>query len=123
MKYVMVIDDSSVMRKSVEMVVRNAGHTVELAENGKEALEKIDALRASGDTVALCITDVNMPVMSGLQFLREFRKTERFTPVLVLTTEYDEGKLKEGREAGASGWLQKPFKHDELLNAITRVIG
>lgn len=123
MKYVMVIDDSSVMRKSVEIVVRNAGHNVEFAENGQEALAKIGALRSSGSNVALCITDVNMPVMTGMQFLREFRKSDRFTPVLMLTTESDDDKVKEGRDAGASGWLQKPFKHEELLNAITRVIG
>lgn len=122
MKYVMVIDDSPTIRVSVEYALKNLGHPIRQAENGTDAIQKIGAYSASGDSVMLCICDVNMPVMDGITFIREFRKTDSFTPILVLTTESENEKIKEGREAGASGWVIKPFEPAELGRVVEKLI-
>lgn len=122
MNYVMIIDDSPTIRTSVEYVVKKMGREVRQAENGAEALKRIGEIKTGGDDVALCIVDVNMPVMDGITFIREFRKEDRFTPVLVLTTESDPARVEAGRSAGASGWIVKPFKEDEMKNTIEKLI-
>jgi len=122
MNYIMVIDDSPTIRTSVEYVVKKMGREVRQAENGSDALQKIGQIKEGGDDVALCIVDVNMPVMDGITFIREFRKEDRFTPVLVLTTESDPAKVEAGRSAGASGWIVKPFKEDDMKNTIEKLI-
>ncbi len=122
MKYVMVIDDSPTIRTSVEYVVKKMGHDVRQAENGAEALDRIGEIKKEGNDVALCIVDINMPVMDGITFIREFRKEDRFTPVLVLTTESSPGMVDAGRTAGASGWIVKPFKEDQMKNTIDKLI-
>ena len=122
MKQIMVIDDSPTIRTSVEFTVKKLGHTVKQAENGADALEKISDIKKNGDDVVLCIVDVNMPVMDGITFVKEFRKTDKFTPVLVLTTESEESKIKEGKSAGASGWLIKPFRTEDLVGVVEKLI-
>ena len=122
MKYIMTIDDSSTVRASVEFTLKDIGHKVMHAENGSEALQKIDDIKGAGDDVALCIVDVNMPVMDGITFVKEFRKTDRFTPILMLTTESEESKIKGGKEAGASGWLVKPFQSEQLVGVVEKLI-
>ena len=122
MKYLMTIDDSLTVRKSVEFTLKDLGYDVMQAENGAEALQKIDEIKGSGDDVALCIVDVNMPIMDGITFVKEFRKTDRFTPILMLTTESEESKIKSGKEAGASGWLVKPFESEQLISVVQKLI-
>lgn len=122
MKYIMVVDDSPTIRTSVEYTIKNEGHAIEQAENGADALEKIRGLHESGDEIALCIVDVNMPVMDGITFVKEFRTVDRFTPILILTTESEEDKIKAGREAGASGWIVKPFKPEGLVEVVNKLI-
>ncbi|HOO72508.1 MAG TPA: response regulator [Spirochaetota bacterium] len=120
--YIMVIDDSPTIRASVEISVKSLGIPVKQAENGIDALNKIKGIKDSGDDVALCVCDINMPQMDGISFIKEFRKTDKFTPVVVLTTESEESRIQEGKDAGAAGWLIKPFKPEQLLSVIERFI-
>ena len=122
MKHIMVIDDSLTMRTSIEYTIKPLGYAITQAENGSVALEKIKSIQSSGEDIALCISDVNMPVMDGITFIKEFRKFDRFTPVLVLTTESEDNMINQGKEAGASGWLIKPFQPKELLDTVGKFI-
>ncbi len=122
MKHVMVIDDSVTIRTSVEYALQGLGFSLEQAENGAVGLEKVKELKNKGKDVALCIVDVNMPVMDGITFISKFREIDKFTPVLVLTTETEEKKIQAGRSAGASGWIVKPFKNEEMIKVIRRLV-
>lgn len=122
MKYIFLVDDSITIRTSIQYTVKKLGWEVQEAENGSDALKKIEELKRTGHEIALYITDVNMPVMDGITFVKELRKKDRFTPVLFLTTESDNGKIQAGKEAGASGWLIKPFKSEQLINVVNRLI-
>ena len=121
-KYIMVIDDSPTIRVSVEFALKQLGQAIQHAENGVDALEKIKSRKGGGDEVSLCIVDVNMPQMDGISFIKNFRKDDKFTPIVVLTTESEENKIQEGKNAGASGWIVKPFQPAELLGVVQRFI-
>ena len=115
---VLTVDDSKTMRDMVAFTLKQAGFEVKMAEDGN------DALVVLGDEAVDCIvTDLNMPGMDGLQLIRELRAhpVHRVTPILMLTTESDEAKKQEGRDAGATGWLVKPFNPDKLIHTINRV--
>ncbi len=122
MKHIVVIDDSVTIRMSVEYALHGLGFSLEQAENGKVGLAKVKELKEKGKDVALCIVDVNMPEMDGITFIGEFRKIDRFTPVLVLTTENEEKKIQAGKTAGASGWIVKPFKNEDMANVVRRLV-
>ncbi|MBN1495948.1 MAG: response regulator [Spirochaetes bacterium] len=122
MKHIMIIDDSPTIRTSVEYALMGLGYPIANAENGSDALKKIAAIKGKGDDVALCIVDVNMPVMDGITFIGEFRKDDKFTPVLVLTTESEEQKIRAGKEAGASGWIVKPFSNQDMVKVVQRLV-
>jgi two-component system chemotaxis response regulator CheY len=119
---ILIIDDSPTIRISVEFALKGLGLGVIQAENGVDALNKVKTARDKGDEIALCICDINMPQMDGITFINEFRKQDRFTPVIVLTTESEEGKIQEGKKAGASGWIVKPFQPAELLSVAERFV-
>ncbi|HOP29326.1 MAG TPA: response regulator [Spirochaetota bacterium] len=121
-KYIMVIDDSPTIRVSVEMALKQLGLVIKQAENGQDALDKIGQIKAEGSEIAICISDINMPVMNGLEFIAEFRKVDKFTPVVVLTTEAEKDIIQKGKEAGASGWIIKPFQAEDLLNVVKRFV-
>jgi two-component system chemotaxis response regulator CheY len=120
MANILAVDDSASMRQMVSFTLKAAGHTVTDAADGKQALDI-----AKTRSFDLVLTDVNMPVMDGLTLTRELRALPafKFTPVLVLTTEAGMDKKQEGRAAGATGWLVKPFKPDQLLATIKKVLG
>lgn len=122
MRYILAIDDSPTIRISVEFSVKNLGIPVMQAENGVDALAKIKTIKSRGDDVAICICDINMPQMDGIEFIREFRKTDKFTPVIILTTESGEDKIKLGKESGASGWIVKPFQPADLVAVLERFL-
>jgi two-component system chemotaxis response regulator CheY len=122
MKHIMVIDDSPTIRTSVEYALKELGYPINQAENGSDALEKVNVIKGKGEDVALCIVDVNMPIMDGITFISEFRRTDKFTPILVLTTETEEQKIKAGKAAGASGWIVKPFRNQEIVKVVQRLI-
>jgi two-component system chemotaxis response regulator CheY len=122
MKYIMAIDDSATIRASVAFVLKDLGMPIEQAENGSDALKKIQAIKGAGSDILLYITDVNMPVMDGITFVKDLRKSDKFTPVLMLTTESENSKIQAGKEAGASGWIVKPFKAEQLLGAVRKLL-
>lgn len=121
-KYIMVIDDSPTIRVSVEMALKQLGHSIKQAENGQDALEKINEIKKGGEEIALCLSDINMPIMNGIEFITEFRKVDKFTPVVVLTTEAEKDIIQKGKEAGASGWIIKPFQAEDLINVVKRFV-
>ncbi|GIF10312.1 response regulator [Actinoplanes teichomyceticus] len=120
MTTVMLVDDSATMLMSLKAILTKAGYAVETAGHGKEALDKL----GRGVKPNLIISDVNMPQMDGITFAREARKTPgmRFTPILMLTTESEQSKRVEAKNAGATGWLVKPVGPDQLLGVIKQVL-
>ncbi len=117
MKKALAVDDSATMRNLVKIALEAEGFSVDTAGNGQEALEL--AKRNSYDVV---ISDINMPVMDGLQFLKEFREINKRTPVLMLTTETEARKKEEAKRLGATGWIVKPFKPEDLVKVVKRVV-
>ncbi|MFM2484617.1 response regulator [Celerinatantimonas yamalensis] len=117
-KNILVIDDSASVRQVVGMALRNAGHQVTEAVDGRDGLAKLD-----GQKFHLIVCDVNMPNMDGISFLKAAKQKSayKFTPVLMLTTESGENMKQEGKAAGAKAWLVKPFKPEVLLNAVTKL--
>ncbi|MDE2306354.1 MAG: response regulator [Gammaproteobacteria bacterium] len=116
---ILAVDDSASMRQMVGFTLRRAGYEVVEAEDGVEALEF-----AREHSVDLVLTDVNMPRMDGITLVRELRAlgTYKFVPMLVLTTEAGPEKKLQGKQAGATGWLVKPFNPDKLLATIAKVL-
>jgi len=122
MKNILIVDDSPTIRTSVQYAIKPLGYQLVQAENGRKALDAIEKIKASNEDIVLCIVDVNMPEMDGITFIKELRKTDKFTPVLVLTTESEETKIKEGKDSGASGWMIKPFKPVDLVATVEKLI-
>lgn len=118
-KTILAVDDSPTMLQTISIALENAGHTVITAKNGMEALEKLKG----NDKFHAVITDVNMPVMDGITLTGEIRKlaNRKFTPVIILTTESQMQKKDEGKKAGATGWIVKPFKPEQLVEVIKKV--
>jgi len=120
MANILAVDDSSSMRQMVTFTLKGAGHQVTEAADGQEALNK-----AKSQQFDLIITDVNMPVMDGITFIKNLRGevNYKFTPMLMLTTESAADKKSQGKAAGATGWIVKPFNPDQLLNTVNKVLG
>ncbi len=118
-KTILVVDDSASMRQVVNIALSGAGYTVVEAVDGKDALSKLN-----GAKVHLVISDVNMPVMDGITFVKEMKKLAnyKFTPVIMLTTESQEGKKAEGQAAGAKAWVVKPFQPATMLSAVAKLM-
>lgn len=118
-KTIMIVDDSDTMRNVVAGVLKGAGYDVIEGKDGKDALSKL-----TGQKVHLMISDVNMPVMDGFEFVSEVKKLPayKFTPVIMLTTEMAESKKDKGRAVGAKAWVVKPFQPDQLLAAVGKLI-
>ncbi len=120
-KLILIVDDSATLRMSVEMTLKGAGFEVVQAQNGQEGLDTLQRLAAANRQPAMIISDVNMPVMDGITFIKEVKQTPfRYLPILVLTTEREDSKKLEGKRAGASGWLVKPFKPETLLTVVRK---
>jgi len=120
MANILAVDDSSSMRQMVSFTLKGAGHNVVEAVDGQDALNK-----AKSQQFDLIVTDVNMPVMDGIEFIRNLRgeANYKFTPMLMLTTESSSDKKTAGKAAGATGWIVKPFNPDQLLNTVSKVLG
>jgi two-component system, chemotaxis family, chemotaxis protein CheY len=116
---ILAVDDSASMRQMVNFTLKGAGYEVVQAGDGLEALEY-----ARLHSVDLVLTDVNMPRMDGITLVKELRAlpSYRYTPMLVLTTESSQDKKTQGKQAGATGWIVKPFSPDQLLATIARVL-
>jgi two-component system chemotaxis response regulator CheY len=118
-KTILIIDDSVSLRQVVAIALGNAGYDVLEAGDGREALGRLD-----GRKIHLMICDVNMPNLDGIGFLKELRlqPAYKFTPVIMLTTESGEAMKKEGQLNGAKAWVVKPFKPEQLLLAVAKLI-
>jgi two-component system chemotaxis response regulator CheY len=119
MKTALIVDDSLSVRQMVGYTLRQAGFSVLEGRDGADALATLGDQR-----VDLIITDLNMPVMDGIEFIRRIRGSanSRYTPVLMLTTESQASKKQEGRAAGATGWIVKPFHPEKLLEVVAKVV-
>lgn len=117
---IMTVDDSASIRMMVGFTLREAGYDVIEAVDGEDALEKLDS-----EQVQMIIADVNMPRMDGIELVTRLRDhpLHRFTPIIMLTTESMESRKREGKDAGATGWIVKPFNPKQLLGVVRKVLG
>lgn len=120
MPHILAVDDSASMRQMVSFTLKSAGFEVTEAEDGKVALDL-----AKKGKYNLILADVNMPNMDGLSLIRALRAENdyKFTPMLMLTTEAGPEKKQEGKAAGATGWIVKPFNPEQLVATIRKVLG
>jgi two-component system chemotaxis response regulator CheY len=117
-KTIMTVDDSASVRQMVGMSLKNAGYSVIEASDGKDALGKL------AGPVDMVITDLNMPNMDGIELIKSIRQqaSYKFIPIIMLTTESQAGRKQEGKAAGATGWIVKPFKPEQLLGVVKKVL-
>lgn len=118
-KTIMVVDDSASLRQVVGIALRKAGYEVLEAADGKDGLARL-----TGQKVHMIVSDVNMPNMDGIAFVKAVKQLPayRFTPIAMLTTESQDEKKKQGQEAGAKAWIVKPFKPEQLLAVVARLV-
>ena len=118
-KTILIVDDSASVRQVLTLSLKSAGYDVIEGVDGMDALAKL-----TGQKVHLIISDVNMPNMDGITFVKEVKKLAdyKFTPIIMLTTESQEGKKQEGQAAGAKAWVVKPFHAEQMLNAVSKLI-
>ena len=118
-KTIMIVDDSASLRQVVGISLRGAGYDVIEACDGSDALAKL-----KGQKVHLLISDVNMPQMDGISLVKAVKQMApyRFTPIVMLTTESQEAKKKEGQAAGAKAWMLKPFQPPQLLSVVQKLV-
>jgi two-component system chemotaxis response regulator CheY len=117
---ILAVDDSASMRQMVAFTLKGAGYNVVEAVDGADALNK-----AKAQAFDCVVTDVNMPNKDGIELIRDLRALPnyKFTPMLMLTTEAGTDKKQQGKDAGATGWIVKPFNPDQLLKTIKKVMG
>jgi two-component system, chemotaxis family, chemotaxis protein CheY len=118
-KRILAVDDSATMRQLVRMTLTRAGYEVVEAEDGAKGLQK-----AAVGTFDMVLSDINMPNMNGMDLLRNLRQMAqyKFTPIVLVTTESQLEKKQEGKRAGATGWIVKPFEPEQLLAVIAKVL-
>lgn len=118
-KTIMAVDDSASIRQMVNFTLKDAGYDVIEAMDGKDALNKLN-----GTSIHMLISDVNMPNMDGIELVRQLRAIPdyRFIPIIMLTTESQDAKKQEGKQVGATGWIVKPFKPEQLTAVVKKVL-
>lgn len=119
-KSILIVDDSSAVRQSISFILEQAGYECMQAVDGADGLAK-----ANTKSFDLVISDVNMPNMDGITLTKNLRQSalQKFTPILILTTESQADKMQEGKAAGATGWIVKPFDQEKLLAVVKKLIG
>jgi len=120
MKTILTVDDSASVRQMVKLTLSAAGYGIVEAVEGRDGLAK-----AKANTINMVVTDLNMPGMNGLEFIRELRQLPpyRGIPIVFLTTESDDGIKQQAKAAGATGWITKPFKQEQLLAVAKKLLG
>lgn len=118
-KTILIVDDSASLRQVVAIALKGAGYDVLEAGDGKEGLAKLD-----GTKINLIVSDVNMPNMDGLEMVQEIKKMAayKFTPIIMLTTEAGADMKEKGKAAGVKAWVVKPFKPDQMLDAVSKLV-
>ncbi|MFP4484347.1 MAG: response regulator [Spirochaetaceae bacterium] len=116
---ILIVDDSVSMRQMTSIILKNAGYAVEQAGDGEEGVAKVT------DDISLVITDYNMPGLNGIELIKRIRSgsTNKAVPIVMLTTESEDSKKQEGKQAGATAWLTKPFDKEQLIATIKKVTG
>lgn len=116
----MTVDDSASVRQMVSFTLKQSGYDVVEAVDGKDGLQKL-----AGTKVDMIITDLNMPNLDGIGLIKGARAlpTCKFIPIIMLTTESQDSKKSEGKTAGATGWIVKPFKPEQLIGVVKKVLG
>lgn len=119
-KRILVVDDSESIRELIAIGLEMQGYDVIRGVNGEDGYKRLQ----ENLDCSLVITDMNMPVMDGLSFLKKIRaeSSNKFLPVLIITSEVQEAKRREAREAGATGWITKPFANQQLITVIKRLL-
>ena len=119
-KTIMTVDDSASVRMMVAFTLKESGYEIIEAVNGVDALEKLE-----NHEISMIVADINMPEMDGITLVKKIRnhKQHRFIPVIMLTTESHESMRERGKEAGATGWIVKPFKPEQLVAVTRKVLG
>jgi len=118
MATILAVDDSETMRQMVKMTLTAGNYNVVLAHDGEDGLSKFTSTAG----IDLVITDINMPRMDGLALIREIRARNQDVPILALTTESEDGMRKQGADAGANGWLVKPFKPAQFIDIVRQIV-
>jgi len=118
-KTILIVDDSDSLREVVGIALKNAGYEVIEGADGQEGLNQLD-----GKKIHLIISDVNMPNMNGIEMVKKIKEMAeyKFTPIIMLTTESGEDLKDEGRGAGVKAWMVKPFKPEQMLDAVSKLI-
>ena len=119
-KRIMTVDDSASMRQMVGFTLKQHGYEIVEAINGADALKKLGK-----EKIDMLITDINMPELDGIGLVRKVRDNAayKFIPIIILTTEFQTEKKEEGKAAGATGWIVKPFRPDQLVAVVKKVMG
>jgi two-component system, chemotaxis family, chemotaxis protein CheY len=118
MQTILAVDDSETMRQMVKMTLQAGNYQVVLASDGEEGLSKF----LSSTAVDLVITDINMPKLDGIGLIKEIRSRNSSVPILALTTESEDTMRKKGAEAGANGWMVKPFKPAQFIDIVRQIL-
>jgi two-component system chemotaxis response regulator CheY len=123
-KKIMIVDDSKTIRSSVEYTLKKEGYDVIKAEDGQDGLEKLAENSSRKERPEMIISDINMPKMGGIEFIKEVKQDSKFKfiPILILTTESQNEMKQKGKQAGAAGWLVKPFEPQQLLGVIEKFV-
>lgn len=118
-KTILIVDDSDSLRQVVNIALSGAGYNVIEACDGRDALSKLN-----GTKIHLIVSDVNMPNMNGIEFIKQAKQLPqyKFTPVIMLTTENQQSMMEEGKKAGAKAWMVKPFKPAQMLQAVSKLL-
>lgn len=118
-KKIMIVDDSKTIRQQVSFTLTKGGYEVIEAEDGQDGIDKLSA----NSDIAMVISDVNMPNMNGLEMVEKLKSDGSTVPVIMLTTEGASDLIQRAKDAGAKGWLVKPFQPDQLVAAVTKIAG
>ncbi len=114
---ILAVDDSETMRGMVRQTLEIAGYEVDLANDGEEGVRTFSSKKYD-----LVISDINMPIMDGITMIREIRKLDEDVPILTLTTESEDEMKQKGKDAGANGWIVKPFRPAQFLDIIRQIL-
>ncbi len=122
-KNILIVDDSATLRAAVKATLSETGFSVHEVTNGQEGLAFLEKSRQDGLKIDMIICDINMPIMGGIEFITAVKKTaDKFIPILIMTTEREEHMKQQGRQAGAAGWLVKPFQPAVLIKVVRKFV-
>ena len=121
-KRILIVDDSATVRQVLASTLRGAEYDVDEAVDGQDAIDYLE--KEENKSINMLITDLNMPMVDGIDLIRQVRRSSgfRFMPIIMLTTESQENKKQAGKAAGASGWVTKPFKPEQLLAVVNMIM-